>query len=69
MAGTKAGGKLAAQRNKEKYGEYYYQDIGAEGGKASNKTLGNQGGFFGNPELARRAGQLGGKASGRKRNA
>lgn len=69
MSGTKAGGQLAAKRNKEKYGSDFYSKIGVSGGKASNKELGNQGGFFNNPELAKRAGQLGGKATSRKRNA
>lgn len=35
MAGTVAGGKLAAQKNKEKYGEDFYKNIGAKGGKMS----------------------------------
>lgn len=35
MAGTTEGGKLAAQRNKEKYGPDFYAKIGAKGGKSS----------------------------------
>lgn len=61
MAGTRAGGRLAAATNKEKYGENFYRKIGAIGGMASTT-----GGFFGNPDLARRAGSLGGKVSRRR---
>lgn len=32
MAGTSAGGKLAAQKNKAKYGSDFYKKIGAKGG-------------------------------------
>ncbi len=40
MAGTKAGGKAAAQTNKKKYGTDFYAKIGAKGG-----SLGRSGGF------------------------
>lgn len=40
MAGTKEGGAKAAATNKKKYGEDFYEKIGAEGGKK-----GNTGGF------------------------
>ncbi len=60
MAGTKAGGKLAAATNKEKYGSDFYAKIGAKGGK-----LGKTGGFFANRELARAAGAKGGRISRR----
>ncbi len=40
MAGTKAGGKLAAKTNKTKYGTDFYAKIGAKGG-----SLGRSGGF------------------------
>lgn len=60
MAGTLAGGKKAAQTNKEKYGENFYAEIGAKGGK-----LGTTGGFFANRELAREAGRKGGRVSKR----
>ena len=40
MAGTQSGGKAAARRNKEKYGDDFYAKIGAMGGKA-----GHTGGF------------------------
>jgi hypothetical protein len=40
MAGTREGGKNAAARNKEKYGDDFYAKIGAMGGKA-----GRTGGF------------------------
>lgn len=60
MAGTKAGGKQAAETNKRKYGDDFYQRIGASGGKA-----GHTGGFYANRELARTAGILGGRKSRR----
>jgi general stress protein YciG len=60
MAGTKTGGKAAAETNKKKYGPDFYARIGREGGK-----LGRTGGFFANRELARAAGQKGGRISRR----
>lgn len=41
MAGTLAGGKLAGQTNKKKYGEDFYMRIGSIGGKK-----GKTGGFY-----------------------
>ena len=35
MAGTKAGGLKAAQTNKARYGETFYEGIGKTGGTAS----------------------------------
>lgn len=60
MAGNKIGGKKAAKKNKELYGKNFYANIGRKGGKA-----GHTGGFAADPELARRAGALGGKKSRR----
>lgn len=60
MAGTRRGGLKAAKANKERYGDDYYIGIGTLGGKKSRG-----GGFANNPELARRAGQKGGKISRR----
>jgi general stress protein YciG len=60
MAGTKLGGKAAAQTNKSKYGPDFYAKIGAAGGKK-----GRTGGFFANRELARVAGAMGGRISRR----
>jgi general stress protein YciG len=60
MAGTKLGGKNAAKTNKAKYGEDFYKNIGAIGGRR-----GTTGGFFANRELARIAGAKGGKISRR----
>jgi uncharacterized protein len=60
MAGTKAGGKAAADTNKKKYGPDFYARIGAAGGKK-----GKTGGFFANRELAREAGRRGGQISRR----
>lgn len=60
MAGTLEGGRKASITNKKKYGENFYRDIGAKGGK-----LGKTGGFWANRELARRAGAKGGRISRR----
>lgn len=60
MANTKAGGKKTAMTNKAKYGADYYAVIGAKGGKK-----GRTGGFYANRELARLAGQKGGRISRR----
>jgi uncharacterized protein len=60
MAGTVKGGKLAAEKNKQKYGADFYAKIGAKGGKKSRT-----GGFFANRELARIAGAKGGRISRR----
>jgi general stress protein YciG len=60
MAGTIEGGRKAAATNKEKYGNDFYAKIGGIGGRN-----GHTGGFASNPELARRAGQKGGKISRR----
>ena len=60
MAGTLVGGKKAAATNKERYGKDWYARIGQMGGKN-----GHTGGFAANPELAKRAGAIGGKRSKR----
>lgn len=60
MAGTIEGGRKAAKTNKEKYGNDFYAKIGGIGGRN-----GHTGGFASNPELARRAGQMGGRKSKR----
>lgn len=60
MAGTKAGGKKAAETNKAKYGRDFYQEIGRKGGRN-----GHLGGFAANPELAKIAGAKGGRISKR----
>jgi general stress protein YciG len=60
MAGTKDGGKAAAKTNVTKHGADFYARIGAMGGKK-----GRTGGFFANRELARAAGQKGGRISRR----
>lgn len=60
MAGTVEGGRKAAKTNKVLYGDGFYARIGAKGGRN-----GHTGGFAANPELARKAGAKGGKASKR----
>ena len=62
MPGTVAGGKAAAKKNIELYGADFYARIGAMGGKK-----GRTGGFYANRELARIAGQKGGRKSRRRK--
>jgi hypothetical protein len=62
MSGTKRGGRKAAATNKQRYGVNFYETIGRLGGRKSRG-----GGFAKNPELARIAGQKGGKASRRRK--
>ena len=63
MAGTKAGGIKAAQKNLAN-DPLFYNKIGAIGGKN-----GHTGGFAANRELARRAGAIGGRKSRRTKTA
>lgn len=60
MAGTVAGGKKAAATNLKK-NPNFYKEIGSIGGRAKVPNKG----FAANPELARIAGQKGGKISRR----
>ena len=64
MAGTAEGGKKAAAKNKELYGDNFYATIGAKGGR-----LGTTGGFAANRDLAREAGRIGGLKSKRGKSA
>lgn len=61
MGGTIAGGKAAAETNKERHGQDYYSRIGKVGG-----AKGTTGGFYANRELARIAGSKGGRISKRR---
>ena len=60
MAGTKAGGVKARETNYKKHGRDFYARIGSKGGRN-----GHTGGFAANPELAKRAGAIGGRRSRR----
>ena len=60
MSGTKEGGIKAAKTNIDRHGRDFYANLGRMGGKK-----GHTGGFYNNPELARRAGSIGGKKSKR----
>ena len=60
MAGTKAGGEKAAKYIKNKYGQDFYQKIGAIGGR-----IGTTGGFYRNRKLASEMGKIGGLNSRR----
>lgn len=59
MAGTKAGGLKAAEKNLKRDPEFY-KKIGQKGGRN-----GHTGGFAANPDLARIAGAKGGRISRR----
>jgi hypothetical protein len=64
MAGTARGGRLAAEKNKKKYGNDFYVRIGRKGGKA-----GTTGGFAAGDEGRKRAsyyGSIGGSISRRR---
>lgn len=69
MAGTKIGARKSVETIRKRYGvnpdgtSKMFTDIGRAGGV---KSIG--GGFANNPELARRAGAIGGKASRRTKN-
>lgn len=58
MSGTKEGGLKASATNRKLHGEDFYKIIGAKGGRN-----GHTGGFASNPELARKAGAIGGRIS------
>ena len=60
MAGSVEGGRKAAKTNKERHGNDFFRIIGSKGGQA-----GHTGGFAANPELASRAGAIGGRISKR----
>lgn len=64
MSGNKEGGKKAAKTNIKLHGKDFYKRIGAIGGR-NGKGPGYKGGFAGNPELAKRAGRIGGLKSNR----
>jgi general stress protein YciG len=56
MSGNPTGGKLAAETNKNRYGQNFYKRIGALGGKKSTG-----GGFAASQERAVEAGRKGAK--------
>lgn len=63
MAGTARGGRLAAEKNKKKYGSDFYSRIGRKGG-----MRGHTGGFAAGEEGRKRAsvyGAIGGSISRR----
>lgn len=64
MAGTPEGGRRAAETNKRRYGETFYNQIGYKGGKISRG-----GGFAVHPELASAAGRKGAIKSAETRRA
>ena len=62
MAGTKIGGIKARKANLERYGKDFYRNIGRKGGLKTGVIKG----FAANPELARKAGAIGGRKSRRR---
>lgn len=64
MPGTKSGGVKARDANYAKHGKDFYKRIGKMGGQ-SGRGPNYKGGFASDPELARRAGQKGGRISRR----
>lgn len=62
MSGTKLGGVKARETNYAKHGRDFYARIGSMGG---SKTGTKPKGFAANPELASRAGTIGGRKSKR----
>lgn len=64
MSGTKLGGAKARETNYAKHGRDFYARIGSIGG---SKTGTKPKGFAANPELASRAGTIGGRKSRRGR--
>lgn len=63
MTATPEGGRKAAATNKQRYGDDFYVRQGKKGGAVS----GIKKGFATNPELASRAGVLGGQKSRRRK--
>lgn len=61
MSGTRSGGKKAAAKNLQKYGENFYRMIGSKGGQKKQVRKG----FALNPALASMAGAKGGRISKR----
>ena len=69
MAGTSLGGKRAAQTNKDRHGEDFYQRIGKLSNDSWEKNGRKPRGFAANPELAKSAGRKGGAISRRRKAA
>lgn len=65
MAGTKRGGKQAADTNRELYGDDFYKRIGAKGGKKGWKDGAIKGFAAMTYEERSAAGKLGGSRSRR----
>lgn len=67
MAGSKLGGLKTRDTNYKRHGKDFYKKIGSKGGKKGAKD-GILKGFAANPELARKAGMIGGKKSKRSKS-
>lgn len=60
MTGTKSGGLKCRDTNYKKYGKDFYRNMGRKGGLVCGRK-----GFAVNPELAKKAGRIGGLKSRR----
>lgn len=71
MSQTREGAKKQVETMRRKYGQVYIEDRGAKGGSARGPEYRKGGnaakGFAANPELAKKAGALGGSISRRGR--
>jgi hypothetical protein len=65
MAGTKAGGKAAAETNKRIYGDGFFRNIGRKGGRKGARDGTIKGFAAMTPEKRREAGRRGGEISKR----
>ena len=61
MSGTLEGGRKARDANYKRFGKDFYRNIGRKGGLKTGVIKG----FAANPELARKAGAIGGRKSRR----
>ncbi len=70
MAGTKAGGKAAAETNKNKYGADFYKNIGSIGGSTKTDKLRGFAAMTREKLIAAssKGGKIGGKAPRRKKS-
>lgn len=66
MAGTRSGGRAAAETNKQRYGVDYYSKIGKKSHASWVKNGRKPRGFAADKELASRAGKIGGEISRKK---
>lgn len=66
MTGTREGGLKTAVTNRKRYGRTFYKTIAKMGGSTITENT-HKKGFASDPELASKAGRLGGLRSKRKK--